>query len=162
MERRRRRGFSLVELVMVMVIMTIAAGIVAPNITTFMDIWAVEGKAREMASYLKEMRQRAIARQEWCGILLNTIDFVYEVRCSSDQGLIWSYLETIDLRPDDMALIVETPWSPTNEITFDEFGAVIKSGGDVTTVKVGIEKGSVKTSWVEVQDASGAVHIRDI
>ena len=58
------RGFSLFELIVVLVLLTLAAAVVLPSFTTGMDGIRLNTAARDMVTKLKQARSRAIAEQK--------------------------------------------------------------------------------------------------
>ncbi len=60
--RSTRRGFSLVELIVVLVIMMAVTAIAIPNFITYISTYRLRGAATEAAGLLQEMRIEAVKR----------------------------------------------------------------------------------------------------
>ncbi len=58
------RGFSLFELLVVLVLLSLAAAVVLPSFTTGMEGLRLNTAARNMVTKLKQVRSRAIAEQK--------------------------------------------------------------------------------------------------
>lgn len=66
------KGFTLVELVMVVVIVILTGLIVAPKLMDFIRAWDMEIEARKLCAKVREARQTAMAEQRRCAIQFYT------------------------------------------------------------------------------------------
>lgn len=61
MRRSSVRGFTLFELVLVMIVLALAAGLLAPRFSDFMPSWQVRTSARRVVAWLVQARGEAAA-----------------------------------------------------------------------------------------------------
>lgn len=65
-----RRGFTLLELIVVLAMMGILAGMIVPRMGRGMDVRELQATAARLAATAKTARELAIARQETCALEL--------------------------------------------------------------------------------------------
>ena len=71
---RRQAGFSLVELMIVVIIILIVSAIALPNILQYIRIYKVRGGAQQVASAIQSARARAIMRNVNRGVIFGVVD----------------------------------------------------------------------------------------
>jgi prepilin-type N-terminal cleavage/methylation domain-containing protein len=71
---RRPAGFSLIELMVVVIIILIVSAIALPNILGYIRIYKVRGGAQQVASNIQSARARAIMRNVNRGVIFGIID----------------------------------------------------------------------------------------
>ncbi len=77
---RRRRGFTLIELIIVMLLLAIAAGMAAPRMSSFFRGRALNFEARRMLSLTHYAQSRAVAEGEPVVVWLDSRGSRYGVR----------------------------------------------------------------------------------
>jgi len=68
--RGRERGFSMVELLIVVAIIVIAAAVAAPSIVGYLRVYRIQGAAQLLVSDIARARGRAVSRNTNFGVLL--------------------------------------------------------------------------------------------
>jgi prepilin-type N-terminal cleavage/methylation domain-containing protein len=69
-----QRGFSMIEMVVVIAILLILAGITAPKILGMIETQRLQSTTRAYASFLQESRYRAEQAGQWSEVLFDTTD----------------------------------------------------------------------------------------
>ena len=64
-ETRLDAGVTLLELIVVIIIMSLMVGLVAPRAATWMDNWKLRGAAERVAQTIRDARTRAIYEQRY-------------------------------------------------------------------------------------------------
>lgn len=72
-----RRGFTLIELVVTLFILSLAATVVAPSVVTGVETLRARTEAAGIATFLRSAREQAVTHNR-----------AYEVRVRSDEGVI--------------------------------------------------------------------------
>jgi len=72
-----RRGFTLIELVVTLFILSLAATVVAPSVVTGVETLRARTEAAGIATFLRGAREQAVTHNR-----------AYEVRVKSDEGVI--------------------------------------------------------------------------
>ena len=78
-----KRGFSIVELVLVIAIIGILAGIVSINFATWQQKYQIEGQVKEMLADLTSVRMMAIQTKKEHRVFLNPLSYTFR-RYSSE------------------------------------------------------------------------------
>jgi prepilin-type N-terminal cleavage/methylation domain-containing protein len=68
------RGFSLIELLIVVGLIVIMAGVAAPSIAVFIRNYKINGTEREVTSMITTARSRAISRNTQAGVSFEVVD----------------------------------------------------------------------------------------
>jgi len=72
-----KRGFTLIELAMTLLVLALAVGITAPSIARSVDAVRTRAQVAGIATFLRAAREHAVTRNR-----------VYEVRIRTDEGLV--------------------------------------------------------------------------
>ena len=80
---KNSNGFSLMELLIVMVVITIIVAISTINFTSWQKKYAIEAQVKEMLTDLSDVRMRAIATKQQHIVLLNPTSYTFR-RYSSE------------------------------------------------------------------------------
>lgn len=137
-----RSAFSLIELVIVIVIISITAAIAVPRFSGSMSNYRVESAARRLSADIEHMRARARATSSARTIVIDVANDAYTV---TGEGVDGATDYTVDLgtSPYDAA-IVGADMGGTAKIAIDAYGmvsatgrVVLRSGGASRTVFVG-------------------------
>jgi prepilin-type N-terminal cleavage/methylation domain-containing protein len=129
----RDRGFSLVELLVVVIIIFITAAVALPNIIGYMRNYKVRGGAQQVASSITTARSKAIMRNVNTGVLFGVLD-------SNTFGY---FIEDVDLPlpgappPPPTEVVLDLPTNvffmpaaagAANAIRFDRLGRACNPG----------------------------------
>jgi prepilin-type N-terminal cleavage/methylation domain-containing protein len=83
----RQAGVTLLELIVVMAILSLMLGLVAPRFGTWMDNWKLRSAAERIAQTLRDLRTRAIYEQRY---------YVVEIGPAEGQASAVSRVRTIE------------------------------------------------------------------
>lgn len=125
-------GFSLIELLIVLVIVATASAIAVPRMVDSEARWRVGGAARRIAADIAEARSYAIASSADVTITFSRDGYTVT---SARDGVIRSV--QIESRPYN-AGIIEATFDSVKTLTFDGFGAG-SADGYVTTASDGLK-----------------------
>lgn len=146
MRPRRRPGFTLWEMTIVMAIMAVAAMLTAPALVTFGNDQP-PGAADKLLGLLKSARQMSITSNTMVTLRIDPATFAFEMDTTSTAGSGVMVTGKLDLDPSQ-SLITDVPrlqyiFNPTGATFAD---TVIVRGGD-------------KPLWVGVDAWSGEAHV---
>ena len=72
-----KRGFTLIELIVTLFVMSLAVAVAAPSVVNGIDTLKTRAEAAGIATFLRAARERAVTHNR-----------AYEVRVKSDEGLV--------------------------------------------------------------------------
>jgi prepilin-type N-terminal cleavage/methylation domain-containing protein len=84
---KNNRGFSLIELVVVIGLIAILSGVVTINFNSWQKKYAIEGQVKEMLIDLTDARMRAIATKQQHTVFLNPTSYTFQ-RYSSESDTV--------------------------------------------------------------------------
>jgi prepilin-type N-terminal cleavage/methylation domain-containing protein len=84
---KNNSGFSLVELIVVIGLITIVLSTVTINFSSWQKKYAIEGQVKEMLADLTEVRMRAIATKQQHKVFLNPTAYTFQ-RYSSESDTV--------------------------------------------------------------------------
>lgn len=93
---RSRNGFSLIELLVVLVVIALGAAVLAPRVGQSLDISKLNGTLRSLLATARDARAKAITQQREVVLLVDVAERSYRL----DKGRSWP------LRPADAAIEV--------------------------------------------------------
>jgi len=76
---QRAKGFSLVELLIVLVILAIASALAAPNVTRWLESYRLQGTARQLMTDLQFARMGAISGKVECRVSFDAANNKYTI-----------------------------------------------------------------------------------
>lgn len=140
---RPNRGFTIMELLIVLVIAAAAFSLILPNFSNTLANAELKGAAREVASALRHARNQAIARGREATFWLDVGYHYYRV---DDRAKNFSLPNKIDL----------TLFTAESEITGEGRGAIRffpdgSSTGGRVTLEIGQKKRLVDVNWLTGQ-----------
>ena len=140
------KGYTLVEMLVVLAIMSFALALVAPNLSQAIDNSRVKATVRDIASSLKATRSKAITSDETQLVLFNVNDksFVDHKQTRS-----------LDI-PESVSLDLVT--ADTEQVSEEEAGIRFYKDGSSTGGQVKLEHGEI-TYVVDVNWLTGKVSI---
>ncbi len=114
----RNRGFSMIELVIVLVIIGVTAAIAVPRYANSIQRTKVDGAARRMAADIERLRDRARAQGREQRLYVATAGYV--LMMSDDSGNL--VRERVDLSIDPYGVGVRPTVVTDRGLTFDSLG----------------------------------------
>ena len=152
--KEESRGFTLIELVMVMVIVGIIAVIATPKLLSVPDT-RVRKDAKLLLNYLTMAQELAMSRSESYGLCLDTANNRYTVNktdCTNSANIITSPEDRVSpLRVNYDSTLSISP-SGTTSIFFDYLGRPSPNGVTLT-----FSSGTLSLS-IKVEPNTGYVH----
>lgn len=80
-----RRGFTLLEVVVVLVILAVTVAIVYPSMGASLERARMDSAARELASLIKYAREKALTEQEFVGVLIHPREGTVAIQLQSGE-----------------------------------------------------------------------------
>jgi len=111
-----KKSFTLIELVLVMVAISLVAAILIPRFGVFIGHWELTAESRKIRSHLREVQQEAIQRQANCEIIFSVGE--YEIYVPA----VAAGLEDTITLPNGITVQLSSAASPLT-VTYDRFGA---------------------------------------
>lgn len=103
-QQRFKRGFTLVELMLVVVIMAMAAGIAVPHFAASSRNMKLKTASRSIVTSARYARSIAVLRQEQTALLIDTIENSVEVVALTVQEKQGGFLDEYQITDTDEAL----------------------------------------------------------
>ncbi|MHC5022367.1 MAG: pilus assembly FimT family protein [Planctomycetota bacterium] len=143
------RGFSLLELVLVLAIIATAAAIAAPRYASSLARYRVEAAARRVKADVDAVRARAQATSAPWTIEFNAAENSYQVYDGIDSGNAGSVTEVLLGAPPYESTIYSVNLPAKAAIVFDGYGTpdqagaiILESGGYFVKVSIMVDSGS--------------------
>jgi prepilin-type N-terminal cleavage/methylation domain-containing protein len=83
-----RKGITLIELIVVMVIITIGAVLIAPNIGAWLPYYRLRSATRDMVSNMRVAQIKAVSNNIQYGVAFNPASNQYQLYYQSTGGLV--------------------------------------------------------------------------
>ncbi|MEN6309050.1 MAG: GspH/FimT family pseudopilin [Anaerohalosphaeraceae bacterium] len=170
LQHHKKDGFTLVELLIVVVILSVAAMIVVPTLSSAADM-QVRSAANTIAADLDYARGLAVTRQTNYSVVFNPDTESYEIRRTSDNTVIANPLmggQNYVVAFDDDSRLSQVDIASANfdsdtdnAVTFNYLGAPFKgigTGTSLTSGRVTLQAGTF-TLYVDVEPVTGYVTI---
>lgn len=155
----KKVGFTLIEIIIVIFIIVILAGIFAPRLFRQADSFTVEAAAEQIANHIRLAQSRAIAEHEDHRVYFDTTNDAYSVYNTTTDATIKNPLSPgkdliIDFDTDEQlkGVTIESLSPAEYSATFNALGKPTAGGS------IAITKGS-STLNIGVADETGAVSI---
>lgn len=145
MTRYRERGFTLVELMIVIVVIGILAAIAAPNYQSFMAQRRLNGAARQIMSDLMAARMKAVSLNQKVKISFKN-DHEYEIWNDANGDTAVADNEGDDIAKDINADYYDVTFSDTTNIFFHPRGTAVNFGNITVTNGAGSKTINVEIS----------------
>ena len=147
MSSRARAGFTLIEMIVVLIVIGVLAGLTAPAMARAISPHAAEGDAMPVAALLRGARREAIERGLYVTVTLDAAGARYRADSAGVRGTGMLSEGTLELRD---GVMLETD-SLRVHFTFRPDGSVF---GDTLTVR-----GPWSASRVSIDRWTGAIHV---
>lgn len=149
--RRTQRGFTLVEILMVVVILGIVAAIIVPQIGQRNDI-KLASAARVMIADLSYAQSRAISSQHKHYVLLESTQYTLKSRSTSTDPLEnithptnpGSYITSFNTGPLTGVTVLETDIGGFDALAFDELGSPLAYDAETDTSSTLSSPGTIR------------------
>lgn len=162
----RKNGFTLIEIVIVIILIGILAAAIGPRILHLQDSFKVEAAAEQIANHIRLAQSRAIAQHITHGIGFDTTNHLYSVYdqagnaiknpLNPGKNLIIDFdspgSQYYDSHLKDVEFSAATNFGGNKYVTFTPLGKPTEGGSVVIT------KGS-STRYIGVAAETGAVSI---
>lgn len=126
--RRRQSGFSLLEIFIVLLVMSLVAVLVAPSFTRGFKGLQLETSGRDLVTLMKQARSQAIAKQQVFRVILSKNDMTSSYILANDFG---EKIKEYPL-PEDISFHLEDEQVLPLTVSFYPNGR--SSGGQITLV----------------------------
>ena len=146
----RRRGVTLIELVVVMAIIAIAAAFVAPNIGAWIPNYRLRGATRDVVSNLRLAQMKAISANREYQVSFNPGAGTYILQYRHTDGITWVDEGATQTLPSGILI---TNIFPGNKAQFNPNST--SSTGSMTLTNT---KGSTKT--ITLTTSTGKVDVK--
>jgi prepilin-type N-terminal cleavage/methylation domain-containing protein len=159
-----KKAFTLVELIVVMVIIAIAAVLAVPMISSAADV-QVRSAANMIAADLEYAKSMAISRQQNHSVVFDTANESYEVRDASgviDHPVKAGSSFIVNLQSDSRLSrvdITSADFDSQPSVTFDYLGSPYSGVNPLNSGQIGLQAGSY-TMTVNVEPMTGYVTVQ--
>lgn len=146
----RERGFTLLELAMVSVIVIIMGLIVIPRIASFINVRDLETEGKKLRAKIRETQQLAITKQKTYRLKFDLDNESYDIEYDPGTGS-YTLVEPVKL---ESGIDINSTTFTSNTVSFDYFGAPSQAGNIVLRDSKG------NTSTIDIASATGRVKIQ--
>lgn len=134
----KNSGYTLIEVLTVISIIAIVAGIVLPNVVAWLPKYRLSSGAEEIQSTLQLARLSAIKQNTNATVTFNTVNHTF--LASTDN-------QTIKSGQMPAGIVIDSVTSPASTVEFDSRGLANGSSGNI---QVKNNKGRTKTITVNI------------
>ncbi len=147
------KGFTLTEIVMVLVVAAFAGLIIVPKLVNSLSAWDLETETKKLRARIREVQQSAITSQLTYRLTFDLAAESYDIEYDSGSGS-YVLVETVELK-NNIGIDSTTFTASTNNVVdFDHFGAPSEAGSIVLSDPRG------NTSTISIASATGRVKIQ--
>ena len=147
------KGFTLVEMMIVVAVMGILAGIAAPNFQTYMAQRRLNGAARQVMTDLMEARMKAVSLNQKVKVSFGS-NHIYQIWNDADGNGTVAYDEGDDIERDIHPDYYDVTFSASADPVF-------QTRGTATYSEVTLTSDSGPKKYVKVSPWTGRVKIDD-
>jgi prepilin-type N-terminal cleavage/methylation domain-containing protein len=160
-------GFTLIEVILVVVIIGIAAGVVVPMMSSAGSM-QIRAAANLIAADIEYAKSMAISRGQPYSVVFNKTTETYQVVDKDNKVILHpvkkGFNYVIDFRNDgrlDRVDILDVSFDGTNKVTFDYLGSPYNGGSPATPLNSGVvtlRSGTI-TRTVSVEPVTGFISV---
>ncbi len=143
MKIRKNKGFTLIELMIVMAILGIVLAIAAPNFTKYLHNTNLKNAVRDLAGDIHNTKQTAAAQAVHYEMIFDNTNNKYEIKKCGSNSTDPCNVKTADKSPASVAgyIAIDSLTYPSSKISFQPRGTISPSG----SITLKNDKGSTAT-----------------
>ncbi len=147
----RVKGYTLLEMVMVLGILALAMMVIVPKLVGLINVWDLDIEINKMKAKIRQVQQLAIAKQTTYRITWDIPAKVYTVNMFN--GSVFVFQETNGYKNNVSVPNVSFSINP-GSVDFDQFGAPSESG----MIMLRHEK-TMNSKYIQIQSVTGQLSV---
>jgi prepilin-type N-terminal cleavage/methylation domain-containing protein len=148
---KKRTGYTLLEMVMVLGILALSARIMVPKMAGLMNAWDIDIEINKLKSKIRQVQQLAIAKQATYRLTWDIPGQVYTVKMFD--GSVYVLQETNGYQ-NNVSVTATTFIINPGSVDFDQFGAPSEAGMIMLRNNI-----TMMTKYIQIQAVTGQLKI---